>query len=75
MRQPVNVSFTAYEWKVIKAKMEELGMNVYQFGRYCIMKECGVEIDRESSQNSGSGIERANREPSETDNSLNEPVK
>jgi len=48
MRENVNASFTEYEWKPIKKRMDELGLNRYDFLRMCVFKECGIEIDRES---------------------------
>jgi hypothetical protein len=56
MRVQMNTSFTAYEWKEVKKHMEELGLNTYNFFRYCIFKECGIEIEQgkqEGKDNSG----------------------
>lgn len=50
MRENVNASFTPYEWKPIQKKMTELGMNRYEFFRHCVLKESGVEIDRNNQQ-------------------------
>lgn len=46
MRENVNISFSMFEFKPIKKKMDELGMNRYAYGRFCMMKEAGIEIDR-----------------------------
>jgi len=58
MRESVNASFTEYEWKPIKKRMKELGMNSYRFFRYCVFKECGIEIE---SENQESDARRQNR--------------
>jgi len=50
MRENVNASFTPYEWLPIKKHMDKLGLNRYEFFRYCILKECGVILDRNTTK-------------------------
>lgn len=47
-REVLTASFTMFEFKPVRMKMAELGMNRYAFLRYCVLKECGVSIDREN---------------------------
>lgn len=61
MRENINISLTAYEWKQIEKKMRELSMNRYQYGRYCVMKEAGILIDGKTT-NEENTI-RGNNEP------------
>ena len=70
MRENLNCSFTPYEWKPIKKKMEETGLNRYNFLRYCVFKECGVEIDRKGIEEKQSSI--GNRESNSHDESGND---
>jgi hypothetical protein len=69
MRENINISFSPYEFKPIKAKMKELGMNAYQYGRFCMMREAGVEIDRENREENNQKPRTGRKNSESTENS------
>ena len=75
MRENANASFTPYEWLPINRKMQELGMNRYEFFRYCVLKECGVLIDRNpKTKNEKPNIRREEPRLGESNKGNQEPI-